>query len=153
MSSGLIQEGPIGEFVDPVSTWNPKRDSKAATFRYVDLSSVDQGTKRIIPNGEIPIDDAPSRARQLLRTGDILVSTVRPYLNGVAFVPPELDGATASTGFCVLRPKSRKLFGRYLFHWVQTPQFVSDMDKKATGQSYPAVSDRKTSHAEHPAAR
>ena len=46
MRSGLIQEVPIGKLVDPVSTWNPKRDAKSATFRYVDISSVDQSTKK-----------------------------------------------------------------------------------------------------------
>lgn len=32
--------------------------------------------------------------------------------------------------------------GRYLFHWVCSMDFVSDMIRKATGASYPAVSDR-----------
>ncbi|MGC2222800.1 MAG: restriction endonuclease subunit S, partial [Methylocella sp.] len=112
------------------------------TFRYIDISSVSQGEKRIIPNGETPTAEAPSRARQLVQTGDVLVSTVRPNLNAVAFVPEEMDGATASTGFCVLRPKPNRLDGRYLFHWVRTSSFVVDMTKKATGQSYPAVSDK-----------
>ena len=40
---------------------------------------------------------------------DILVSTVRPNLNGVAVVDKNLDGATASTGFCVLRSDKSKL--------------------------------------------
>lgn len=74
--------------------------------------------------------------------GDVLVSTVRPNLNGVAFVPPELDGATASTGFCVLRPREGRLDSRYLFQWVKCPRFVSEMVRRATGASYPAVSDR-----------
>jgi type I restriction enzyme S subunit len=63
-------------------------------------------------------------------------------LNGVALVPPELDGATASTGFCVLRPRVNQLDTRFLYQWVKSPRFVSDMVRKATGASYPAVSDR-----------
>lgn len=63
-------------------------------------------------------------------------------MNGVALVPPELDGATASTGFCVLRPRASQLDARYLYQWVKSPRFVSDMVRKATGASYPAVSDR-----------
>jgi type I restriction enzyme S subunit len=133
---------PIGRYVLPISNWNPRKDCQAASFRYVDLSSVDQDTKTIAANGEMPTSDAPSRARQLLRAGDVIVSTVRPNLNGVASVPADLDGATGSTGFCVLRADPDRLDPRYLLHWVRTPQFVSDMTKKATGQSYPAVSDR-----------
>jgi type I restriction enzyme S subunit len=60
----------------------------------------------------------------------------------VAAVPHELDGATASTGFTVLRANDTSLSARYLYHWLKTPSFIDDMVKKATGQSYPAVSDR-----------
>ena len=133
---------PVGECVEPIQTWSPARDSEADTFRYIDISSVSQDEKRIIPNGEIPTAEAPSRARQLVRAGDVLVSTVRPNLNAVAVVPEEMDGATASTGFCVLRPDQNRLQERYLFHWVQSPTFIADMVKQATGQSYPAVSDK-----------
>jgi len=111
-------------------------------FRYIDLSAVDQDTKSITEAREIACAEAPSRARQLVRTGDVLVSTVRPNLNGVARVPNDLNGATASTGFCVLRPDPEKLSGSYLFHWVKSAAFVGDMVSKATGASYPAVSDR-----------
>jgi type I restriction enzyme S subunit len=57
-------------------------------------------------------------------------------------VPDQLDGATASTGFCVLRARESKCDAGYLFHWVKSPAFVADMVNKATGASYPAVSDR-----------
>lgn len=131
----------IRDGVIPVEGWAPPTGS-AASFRYVDISSVDRETKVVTSATEIPVVDAPSRARQLLRTNDVLVSTVRPNLNAVAMVSPELDGAVGSTGFTVLRADGRRLLPRYLFHWVRTPMFVADMVKKATGASYPAVSDR-----------
>lgn len=137
-----LEKLPIGDFLEPVSNWKQKDVSADDSFRYIDLSSVDQDTKEIRLNGEILVKDAPSRARQILKPDDILVSTVRPNLNGVAVVPEDCEGAIGSTGFCVLRPKPKKLCNRYLFHWVRSPQFVKDMTKKATGQSYPAVSDK-----------
>lgn len=118
------------------------RDGHDQLIRYIDLSSVEQDTKAIRPNRPIVAREAPSRARQLVQSGDVLVSTVRPNLNGVAMVDTSLDGATASTGFCVLRLNKEKLDGAYLFHWVKTPEFILDMVRKATGASYPAVSDR-----------
>jgi len=133
---------PIGALVEKIRTWNPARESESDTFRYIDIASVSQSEKRIIPNREVPVGQAPSRARQLVEEGDVLVSTVRPNLNTVAYVSEEMHGATASTGFCVLRPKSDKIHGRFLFHWVQSPRFVADLVKQATGQSYPAVSDK-----------
>jgi len=130
----------ISDLIHPVRNWNPST-SVAADFVYVDISSVDARQKRIAEPKNIPCSSAPSRARQLLESTDVLVSTVRPNLNCVAYVPGELEGAIASTGFCVLRPNKQALDSRYLFHWVQSEAFIGDMDSKATGASYPAVSD------------
>jgi type I restriction enzyme S subunit len=130
----------ISDLIHPVRSWNPST-SVAADFVYVDISSVDAKQKRIAEPKNIPCSSAPSRARQLLESTDVLVSTVRPNLNCVAYVPGELEGAIASTGFCVLRPNKHALDSRYLFHWVQSEAFIGDMVSKATGASYPAVSD------------
>jgi type I restriction enzyme S subunit len=132
----------IGDAIEIVSTWNPTSTEPDGTFRYIDLSAVDQDTKQILGARTLLCSEAPSRARQLVATDDVLVSTVRPNLNGVARVTEELDGATASTGFCVLRAHQPLLDPGYLFQWVKTPMFISNMVRKATGASYPAVSDR-----------
>lgn len=132
----------IRELIAKVSSWNPAASKDEDTFTYIDLSAIDQDRKVINGARDIPCAEAPSRARQIVQAGDILVSTVRPNLNGVAVVPDELHGATASTGFCVLRPREELLDGRYLFHWVKGAAFIQDMVKKAIGASYPAVSDR-----------
>ncbi|WP_323959740.1 restriction endonuclease subunit S [Arthrobacter sp. JZ12] len=52
-----------------------------------------------------------------------------------------MDGSIGSTGFCVVRPNPHQLEASYAFHWVKSPQFIDDMVRKATGASYPAVSD------------
>jgi type I restriction enzyme S subunit len=135
-----VKAVPIGELTEPVKTWNPSREPDSE-FEYIDLSAVDNSSKRVTGATPTVGSAAPSRARQLVAAGDVLVSTVRPNLNAVAVVPPGLDGATASTGFTVLRA-GHDLDGRYLFHWVQSPAFIGDMVRKATGASYPAVSDR-----------
>jgi type I restriction enzyme, S subunit len=142
-----VSLAPIGDLVEPVRTWNPAA-TPDTTFNYVDLSAIDQIEKQIKFTVPVRGAEAPSRARQLISKGDILVSTVRPNLNGVAPVIDSFDGATASTGFCVLRPRSEKLSSNYLLHWVRSPQFINHMVREATGASYPAVSDRiiKASH-------
>lgn len=135
-----MRTASIGELTSPVKSWNPSRDSDRK-FEYIDLGAVDNSSKTV--TNAIPTvgSDAPSRARQLVADGDILVSTVRPNLNAVAVVPPHLDGATASTGFTVLRPTA-EIDGRFLFHWVRSKDFIDEMVRRATGASYPAVSDR-----------
>lgn len=136
-----MRTAEIGRVVDTVAKWDPRRDG-SGTLTYVDLSSVDQSTKAVAEPTTVEATKAPSRARQLVATGDVLVSTVRPNLNAVAYVQPDLDGATASTGFCVLRPRRDELDGRYLYHWARSAPFIGHLVQLATGASYPAVSDK-----------
>lgn len=107
-------------------------------FKYVDISSVDNKTKRIVEPKRLPAGNAPSRARQRLRGGDVLVSMTRPNLNAVALVPPELDGAIGSTGFHVLRARERAI-PQWLYYGVQSRQFVGAMSELVQGALYPAV--------------
>ena len=85
-------------------------------FSYIDIAAIDRLERTISNPQVVNAADAPSRARQLIKAGDILVSTVRPNLNTVAEVGSDFDGAIASTGFCVLRVKADQLHGGYLFH-------------------------------------
>ena len=107
-------------------------------FTYVDISSVDNGAKRIVEPKRLPADSAPSRAKQRLRSGDVLVSMTRPNLNAVAIVPAELDGAIGSTGFHVLRARE-SVVPQWLYYGVQTRQFVGAMSELVQGALYPAV--------------
>ena len=143
------KEHPIADCVGKCQTWNPK-SSGAGSFDYIDLSSVDKGTKSIASAERYECSDAPSRARQLVETDDVLVATVRPNLNGVALANCAHHGMTASTGYCVLRPDKDKLDSRFLFHWVKTDVFVRRMVDVATGANYPAVSDAKVKASKIP---
>ena len=46
---------------------------------------------------------APSRARKLVKAGDVLVSTVRPERGTVGIVGSHQDGSVCTTGLAVLR--------------------------------------------------
>lgn len=107
---------------------------------YIDISSVDNAKKRIASMQCTSAKDAPSRAKQLLELGDILVSTVRPNLNAVAMVEQQTDNLlVGSTGYCVIRCNDN-VDKRYVFYFCQSPYFIDDMVSQATGASYPAVS-------------
>ena len=132
----------LGEVcVSKTGTRNPA-DAPDSTFSYVDITSVDNVSKRIVAPKELIGRDAPSRARQIIRAGDVLVSTTRPNLNAVALVPPELDGQIASTGFCVLR-SGNEIDSEFLFSFVRTPVFVSNLTELTKGALYPAVNDKQ----------
>jgi type I restriction enzyme, S subunit len=110
------------------------------TFRYVDITSVDNISKRITTPKVLLGSGAPSRARQIIRSQDVLVATTRPNLNAVALVPPELDNAVCSTGFCVLRANP-ELDPHYLFAFVQCGEFVENLSEAVRGAMYPAVTE------------
>ena len=118
---------------EPVEQTGPSCDP----FVYVDISSVDRDAKAITNSKALPLSEAPSRARQVLRAGDVLVSMTRPNLNAVALVPPQLDGAIGSTGFHVLR--SRMVCPEFLFRLVQSQRFIDEMCTVVQGALYPAV--------------
>ena len=107
-------------------------------FVYVDISSIDNQAKRIVDPKHLTPDAAPSRARQRLRKGDVLVSMTRPNLNAVAIVPPDLDGAIGSTGFHVLRANV-DVEPHWLYYAVQSSSFVKAMCDLVQGALYPAV--------------
>ncbi len=107
-------------------------------FTYLDIASIDNATHRVISPKVYLGRDAPSRARQRVRDGDTLFSTVRTYLRNIAMVPPEFDGEVASTGFCVLHPAD-EVDRKFIFYFVQTDQFLSQLNPMQRGTSYPAV--------------
>lgn len=123
----------LGDVVcESVEQITPKND-----FIYVDISSIDRDKKIILNTKEFSAESAPSRAKQVLKNGDVLVSMTRPNLNAVALVPEFLDGAIGSTGFHVLR--SRWIDSSYLFYLVQSDEFVEAMCAVVQGALYPAV--------------
>lgn len=74
-------------------------------FKYVELSDIDSAIGIIDGSSTLLGKEAPSRARRLLRIGDILVSSVEGSLDKVAFVDKAQEGYLASTGFFQLRSR------------------------------------------------
>lgn len=124
----------------PITTLDPKRTPESQ-FTYLDISGVDNVCNKIIEHKSYLGKDAPSRARQLVKAGDVLFSTVRTYLKNIAKVPVEYDGEIASTGFSVLRA-ANGVSPDYLFYYTLTPAFLNPLSDLQRGSSYPAVRDK-----------
>jgi type I restriction enzyme, S subunit len=128
--------------IDEVAEVNPDTTRGLGAnrlIRYIDISSVD-GSYTIA--GDIPevrLCDAPSRAKRLVRKGDILVSTVRSERRAFAVVPSTYDGAVASTGFAVLRATPELVAPGFLWSAVRAPSFVAYLISRQRGSNYPAV--------------
>ena len=105
-------------------------------FLYVEISDVD-GTRMTIDAKKVPTYAAPGRARLVIRSGDVLVSTVRPERGTIGVVPEELDGAICTTGFGVLRPHS---IHPVLLAALLRTDFVRDQFlKNNVGIAYPTI--------------
>ncbi|WP_080977151.1 restriction endonuclease subunit S [Rothia mucilaginosa] len=107
-------------------------------FLYCDVSSVERGNLTI-PDATLRFADAPSRARRIAKSGDIVMSTVRPYLKAVAQVPDSEDSLIFSTGFAVLTPAQEKVDSRYLYWVLQSDPLVAEATRWSNGVSYPAI--------------
>lgn len=104
---------------------------------YIDIGNVDsQGQVHDIVNYRF--EDAPSRARRIVRDGDVIISTVRTYLQAIAPVENPPDNLIVSTGFAVVRPSS-VLDHRFCKYAVRANRFLWEVESRSTGVSYPAI--------------
>ena len=133
------QTTTLGTICLPVQKVRP-HDEPEHWFAYLDIASIDNTKCRIVSPKTYSGANAPSRARQRVRGGNTLFSTVRTYLKNIAMVPPEFDGQVASTGFCVLNPAD-EIDPRFVFYHTVSDGFISVLNPLQRGTSYPAVRD------------
>jgi len=133
-------ESSIGKAVIKTKQRDPRKKPNEV-FQYVDVSAVSNTSFKITSEAPTLGSDAPSRARKAIQTDDVLFATVRPTLKRIALVPPELDGAIASTGYCVLRCDKAKADPGFLYSFLITDHFNARMAGLERGASYPAVRD------------
>ncbi|NJO87519.1 MAG: hypothetical protein HC831_00105 [Chloroflexia bacterium] len=107
---------------------------------YIDIEAIDNSKFIIEKPKRHTWETAPSRAQQIVQTGDTLFSTVRPYLKNIALVTPKHDKSIASSGFCVIRPLV--LNPIYVHNFVLTQHFIESVNSLAKGTSYPAVTSK-----------
>ncbi len=104
---------------------------------YIDIGNVDsQGQIHNIVNYRF--EDAPSRARRIVRDGDVIISTVRTYLQAIAPVENPQYNLIVSTGFAVIRP-SQVLEHRFCKYALRANRFLWEVESRSTGVSYPAI--------------
>ena len=139
---GTIPDGWDVSDLSGVAQVNPEqlgsRTAHDYLIEYLDIAAITQpgfiGGSRTFRFAE-----APSRARRIVRKGDILVSTVRPYLRNFARIREAKDRLIASTGYAVVRP-GEGVDGGFLYQKIMSPGFVEHLKTRMSGSNYPAVS-------------
>ena len=127
----------ISELVDDRIETAKKIFDQHDTIKYIDISSIDNKNYKMTGFQEYMLDQAPSRAQQHIRKGDIVVSTVRPNLKNIAMTELDDENLVASSGFCVLR--ALKCLPEYLCAIICSDRFTNKMANIVTGANYPAI--------------
>ena len=126
---------------EPTRVWNPLREPRDE-FWYVDVSAVSRESLAICSPQRVKATQAPSRARKIIQTGDVIFATVRPTLRRIAFVEEQFNDQIASTAFCVVRANRQKAIPYFLYYALQTNFLNEEVAKFQSGASYPAVNDK-----------
>lgn len=129
-----------------VATVNPESLTKKnapGSIGYVDIASVENGEIKEIKY--MPFTEAPSRARRIVRDGDIIWATVRPNRRQFSYICKPNNNTVVSTGFAVLRSKS--IPASYLYFASTSHSFSDYLVNYATGSAYPAVNASVFEHA------
>jgi type I restriction enzyme S subunit len=114
----------------------PETFDPEALIDYVEISDVDES--RGLKSSELmPYKAAPSRARRIVRDGDVIISTVRTYLRAVAPITSPPENLVVSTGFAVIRPE--RLISGFARYALVAEGFVGSVIARSTGVSYPAI--------------
>ena len=104
-------------------------------FEYLEISQISLSNFEY-QTTTVKLGEEPDRAHHFLKKGDVVVSTVRPNRNAIAFI--KTDGIVGSSGLAVLRPNN--IEAEYLLTFCKTSYFVSCLMRANKASMYPAVS-------------
>jgi restriction endonuclease S subunit len=121
-------------------TWNVS-EHKPSTFKYIEIGGVNLNSGEA-SSTEVLTKEAPSRARMLVRDGDIIVSLTRPHHGAISQITSDLAGSVASTGFAVIREVDETQVSRdYLWSILRSRLCLDQMLQRASGGNYPAITE------------
>lgn len=130
----------LGELVEfSRETWDTK-SIYSEQFPYIEISSIDTVLGEVVQADYVPVAEAPSRAKMIVRDGDIIISTTRPSRGAIAPISEKENEFIASTGFSVLRDiKNDNLLRDYLLIILRTKLSLLQMEQRTAGGNYPAI--------------
>ena len=123
-----------------ISIINPEnmKSGQYTEINYIDIASVKGG--QILELQKLT-NDFPSRAKRIVKKGDILYSSVRPNLKGYVYISDDIQNGIASTGFADIRVKEpNTILSKYLYYIMTSDYICDDLLCKAKGAQYPVVS-------------
>lgn len=120
-----------------------KKTPEDFEFEYISLSDVEPGKVNTKLERHL-YKNSPSRAKRVVKEGDILLSTVRPNLQGFVRLSNTHEKCIASTGFAVLTPKEGTC-GDYVYHYLFSAHITGQINALVVGTNYPALNSSDVS--------
>lgn len=112
-------------------------------FDYLEISNVNYyGVIDLEAIEHLRYEDAPSRARRRVGRNNTVISSVRPNLQAVAFMPDGRSNLVCSTGFNVVQPFEQKLLPKFGYYTLISEASRQYFEATAKGVGYPAVEDK-----------
>ncbi|MBC3379015.1 restriction endonuclease subunit S [Serratia fonticola] len=106
-------------------------------LEYVDIGSV-SSLQGIEKTENMTFSKSPSRAKRLVQDGDVIISTVRTYLEAIAPINNPPPNMVVSTGFAVIRPRA-SLDKGFASYCMRASGFIKEVVARSVGVSYPAI--------------
>lgn len=122
--------------------WNQK-DMYENEFPYIEIGALNIEDGRIEEVAYIPIENAPSRAKVIVRANDIIVSTTRPNRGAIVRITKDENLFIASTGFSVIREINSSVNPDYLYMVLRLGFVLEQLSQRSTGGNYPAITQEE----------
>ena len=107
-------------------------------FDYIDIGSVKFG-EGIVSKENMNFKVSPSRARRIVKEGDVIISSVRTYLRAIARIEKSDVPQIVSTGFVVFTPNKEKITSDFLYYAISSESLIEQVEANSVGISYPAI--------------
>jgi type I restriction enzyme S subunit len=149
---GVIPEDWEVKQLEEITDVDPENLGSAThpeyAFKYISLEDVTYG----VLNGysEQIFASSPSRARRVLKQGDVLLSTVRPNLKSHLIFQEGGTDWVCSTGFAVLRCKEGLSESEFLFPHLFGGNIDEQIETLIAGSNYPAINSGDVKKLEIP---
>lgn len=126
-------------------TYNWGQKTPDSRFCYIDVGSINNTSHTLNKeNTVVEAKDASSRAKKIVKKGDVIFATIRPYLKNICIIDIDFPcEPIASTAFAVMHcPEG--LLNKYLYYYLLSPTFMrfANARDKAKGVAYPAIGEK-----------
>ena len=111
----------------------PSAPAAARPTHYIEVKSINSSAHLIVHPRPLSGDVMLPRSSKIVRTGDVLISTIWSGRHVVATVPPHLDQQLAVASLCVLRPDQARLDSAFLRYALMGTDFATFLRERARG--------------------